>query len=181
MKSRTTPDDDATRVFIPSGGADAKERRSEAISPVLFTPAAEHEEDGAQDMTVVDLQTPVHGRQADAVVRPWPWGLIVGVGVSVLRWRVVEWRRTRTHEHAHRQGHVHTHDHGHSHGHDHGHDHGHSHGRPDELSWRSLIALGVSGGLLPCPSALVVLLSAIALHKVALGLALIGNFLRWKP
>jgi nickel/cobalt exporter len=41
---------------------------------------------------------------------------------------------------------------------------------------RSLVALGVSGGLLPCPSALVVLLSAIALHRLAFGLALIVAF-----
>lgn len=36
--------------------------------------------------------------------------------------------------------------------------------------------LGVSGGLVPCPSALVVLLSATALHQVAFGLSLIGAF-----
>ena len=41
---------------------------------------------------------------------------------------------------------------------------------------RSLIGLGISGGLLPCPSALVVLLSAIALHRLAFGLALIVAF-----
>ena len=44
------------------------------------------------------------------------------------------------------------------------------------MTWRSLLALGVSGGLLPCPSALVVLLSAIALHRVAFGLLLIVAF-----
>jgi nickel/cobalt exporter len=38
------------------------------------------------------------------------------------------------------------------------------------------VALGVSGGLLPCPSALVVLLSAISLHRVGFGLALIVAF-----
>src|SRR5439155_489540 len=45
-----------------------------------------------------------------------------------------------------------------------------------ELSWRSLTAVGISGGLLPCPSALVVLLAAISLHRVALGLLLIVAF-----
>jgi len=45
-----------------------------------------------------------------------------------------------------------------------------------QVTWRSLLALGVSGGLLPCPSALVVLLSAIALHRVAFGLLLIVAF-----
>jgi nickel/cobalt transporter (NicO) family protein len=44
------------------------------------------------------------------------------------------------------------------------------------VTWKSLLALGVSGGLLPCPSALVVLLSAIALHRVAFGLLLIVAF-----
>jgi ABC-type nickel/cobalt efflux system permease component RcnA len=47
-------------------------------------------------------------------------------------------------------------------------------GRP--LTWRSLLALGVSGGLLPCPSALVVMLSAISLGRVGYGLALIVAF-----
>ena len=41
---------------------------------------------------------------------------------------------------------------------------------------RSLFAVGVSGGLLPCPSALVVLLAAISLHRVAFGLLLIVAF-----
>ena len=43
-------------------------------------------------------------------------------------------------------------------------------------SFRSLFAVGVSGGLLPCPSALVVLLAAISLHRVAFGLLLILAF-----
>ena len=41
---------------------------------------------------------------------------------------------------------------------------------------RSLLALGISGGIVPCPSALVVLLSAIALHRVLYGMALISAF-----
>ena len=41
---------------------------------------------------------------------------------------------------------------------------------------RSLLAVGVSGGLLPCPSALVVLLAAISLHRTAFGLALVLAF-----
>src|SRR5438876_977274 len=47
----------------------------------------------------------------------------------------------------------------------HQHEHGHSHLPPDALGWRSLFALGVSGGLLPCPSALVVMLAAISDRK----------------
>jgi len=44
------------------------------------------------------------------------------------------------------------------------------------LSRRSLVAVGISGGLLPCPSALVVLLAAISLHRVAFGLLLVLSF-----
>jgi ABC-type nickel/cobalt efflux system permease component RcnA len=39
-----------------------------------------------------------------------------------------------------------------------------------------LLAVGISGGLLPCPSALVVLLAAISLHRVGYGLVLIVAF-----
>jgi ABC-type nickel/cobalt efflux system permease component RcnA len=78
--------------------------------------------------------------------------LVIGVGASVLLARI-----------RHRRAH--------SHGHHHRHHHGHG-----ELGWRSLTAVGISGGLLPCPSALVVLLAAISLHRIALGLALIVAF-----
>jgi ABC-type nickel/cobalt efflux system permease component RcnA len=40
----------------------------------------------------------------------------------------------------------------------------------------SLLGLGVSGGLVPCPSALILLLSAISLGQVALGLGLLAAF-----
>ena len=48
--------------------------------------------------------------------------------------------------------------------------------REEGTSFRSLLAVGVSGGLLPCPSALVVLLAAISLHRVGFGLLLILAF-----
>jgi ABC-type nickel/cobalt efflux system permease component RcnA len=60
-----------------------------------------------------------------------------------------------------------------------GHHHGpggHSHELPDRITASGLIALGISGGILPCPSALIVMLSAIALHRAALGLVLICSF-----
>src|SRR5439155_2578161 len=74
----------------------------------------------------------------------YPWlnltaGLmVVAIGLSVLRARL-HGRRTRPHAHHH---------------HDHEHHQSHSHDVPDSLSVRSLLAVGVSGGLLPCPSAL---------------------------
>jgi nickel/cobalt transporter (NicO) family protein len=53
------------------------------------------------------------------------------------------------------------------------HKHHHHH---HDLSPRSLVAVGISGGLLPCPSALVVLLAAISLHRVAFGMLLVVAF-----
>ena len=44
------------------------------------------------------------------------------------------------------------------------------------ITTRSLIALGVSGGIVPCPSALVVLVAAISQHRLGLGLVLILAF-----
>ncbi|HJR82156.1 MAG TPA: sulfite exporter TauE/SafE family protein [Anaerolineales bacterium] len=89
-----------------------------------------------------------------------------------------------SHEHTHGT-HSHSHadrDHGHTHdGHHHDHDRtDHSHLPPgadgSPVTWRSLLALGISGGLLPCPSALVVLLGAIALNKIGFGLILVLAF-----
>ena len=85
-----------------------------------------------------------------------------------------------THDHSHHQhvddGHhvlPHNHDHIPPHDHEHG---GHSHTPPEEITWRSLLALGISGGLIPCPSALVVMLGAIALNRIGFGLILVIAF-----
>jgi ABC-type nickel/cobalt efflux system permease component RcnA len=58
-------------------------------------------------------------------------------------------------------------------------DDGHHHHHPQggaRVGWRSLLALGISGGLLPCPEALMVLLITIAAHRVLFGLLLIVSF-----
>jgi TolB protein len=60
--------------------------------------------------------------------------------------------------------------------HDHGDGHVHSHEVPEVITWRSLIALGVSGGLVPCPDAIAILLVAMAINRILLGLALIVSF-----
>ena len=52
---------------------------------------------------------------------------------------------------------------------------GHRHHHHDH-SRRSLLAMGASAGLIPCPSALVVLLGAVSQHRVGLGLVLIVAF-----
>jgi ABC-type nickel/cobalt efflux system permease component RcnA len=90
--------------------------------------------------------------------------------------------------HEHHDGNIHAHDHdGHHHDHTDEHHHNHNHDHADHshlppgadgspVTWRSLLALGISGGLLPCPSALVVLLGAIALNRIGFGLILVLAF-----
>jgi ABC-type nickel/cobalt efflux system permease component RcnA len=116
--------------------------------------------------------------------------LVVGIGVVLFRGRLASMlRRRASSDHGHSHDHDHIHDHSHDHNHDHAHTldhshdhgpHGHSHMPPGAdggpVTWRGLLALGISGGLLPCPSALVVLLSAIALHRVVFGMLLIVAF-----
>jgi nickel/cobalt exporter len=98
----------------------------------------------------------------------YPWltlisGLmVVTIGAGVLRARF-RGRSTGHGEHSHAHGHAHHHDHSHPHG-------------ETVVTRRSLIAMGAAAGLIPCPSALVVLLGAIAQHEVALGLLLIVAF-----
>jgi nickel/cobalt exporter len=83
--------------------------------------------------------------------------LVVGVGVAVLRSRLHDWL------HAQLGGHGHPHDH----------EHGHSH---EPRVGRGLLGVGVSGGIIPCPTALVVLLAAISLQRIGYGLVLILAF-----
>jgi ABC-type nickel/cobalt efflux system permease component RcnA len=87
------------------------------------------------------------------------------------------------HHHDHPHTHPHTHDHHHEHHHhEHGphthtHDgHTHSHVPEGEVSLGSLIALGVTGGLVPCPAALVLLLSCISIGRPGFGLLLLISF-----
>lgn len=78
------------------------------------------------------------------------------------------------HDGAHHRSDHHSHSRSESHHPSH---HGHTHLPPEgPLTWRSLLLLGVSGGLVPCPAALVLLLSCIALGQVGLGLLLVGAF-----
>jgi nickel/cobalt transporter (NicO) family protein len=114
---------------------------------------------------------------ASAYVLPedlYPWlgiasgAMVIAIGLWAMWTRLRRWRAMRT-EHEH--GHHHMHGHGHTHSHSHSHE---SPGAP--ITTRSLIALGVSGGIVPCPSALVVLVAAISQHRLGLGLALILAF-----
>ena len=88
---------------------------------------------------------------------------------------------SHSHEEEHHHGHGHSHEEGH-HGHhdhphgEHHHGHGHSHETPDKVTLGSLLTLGISGGIVPCTGALVILLLAVALHRVAFGLLLLVAF-----
>lgn len=70
----------------------------------------------------------------------------------------------------------------HSHSHGHGHSHGHEHSRPYEdgrrspLRLSSLLGVALAGGLVPSPSALVVLLGAIALSRTFFGVLLVLGY-----
>ncbi|MGE3537405.1 MAG: sulfite exporter TauE/SafE family protein [Candidatus Tectimicrobiota bacterium] len=72
----------------------------------------------------------------------------------------------------------HQHQHQHQHQH-HAHAHQHvvqAHQHDALLSWRALVTLGITGGLIPCPAALVVLLSAVVMQRIGFGLLLIVAF-----
>lgn len=96
-----------------------------------------------------------------------------------------------THRHGHGHGHEQDHDHGHHHDHDHydDHDHAHldAHARahaadiarrfPDGRATTAQIVLfGLTGGLIPCPASITILLICLQLKKVVLGAALVLCF-----
>ncbi len=136
--------------------------------------------------------------------RLYPWlgigsGLLVaGLGFTLFirRYLATEPHAGNSHVHDHARSHRHdwygahvdevgTHSHSDliEHHHDHCKGHDHSHSGEDEmppagdaLSLSGLFALGITGGIVPCPAALVVLLGALAFHRVAFGLFLIVAF-----
>ena len=85
-------------------------------------------------------------------------GAVSGVAICLVGLRLLTMRLKDGHHHHHHPEHHHHHD------------------DPLREDWSSILAIGISGGLVPCPSALVLLLSAIALHQIAYGLVLIGGF-----
>lgn len=130
--------------------------------------------------------------------RLYPWlsvtsgAMVAALGgwLFVRRLQAARATHARPHTHAGQEdrgeqdGHAHNghdgHD-GHARTHAVGHDHGtgwHTHEvpAPTRASLAGLIALGISGGLLPCPSALVVLLAAISLQRVGFGIVLVLAF-----
>lgn len=104
--------------------------------------------------------------------------LVFFIGISLFKDRLLSALGYKSaghhHEHGHGEG-----EHSHTDGaamHTHDGVHYHSHQPPEQITWSSLLALGISGGLLPCPSALVLMLSAISLGRIGYGLVLTVAF-----
>ena len=103
-----------------------------------------------------------------------PWlTLLSGVLVVLLAVRMF-FRLRRSHQHHHGGDHHHEHaDHDYSHGH--GHSHHHAQARPG-AGLGDIIWFGFTGGLLPCPAAIAVLLVCIQLRQFTLGVAMVAAF-----
>ncbi|WP_030661966.1 nickel transporter [Streptomyces rimosus] len=107
--------------------------------------------------------------------------LVAGAGAVLLRraLRMRGYGHGHGHGHDHGHGHEHGHSHDHGHGHDHPHDHQHPHKHPHHHhhptrpGLRGIILLGFAGGLVPSPSAVVVLVGAAALGEAWFGFLLV--------
>jgi ABC-type nickel/cobalt efflux system permease component RcnA len=111
------------------------------------------------------------------------------------------WLQGLPHAHGHEHGHAHPHSHGHGHDHGHGHGHGHAHSastadaapgmdaharaHAQEIAQRfasghatngQILVFGLTGGLIPCPASITVLLLCLQLKQFALGAALVLSF-----
>lgn len=129
--------------------------------------------------------------------------LIVLIACWMLRRTWLESRthqRDRDHNHNHNHNHNHDHDHDHHHAHHHPHQH-HPHAHPlvataewqdahqrahaEEINRRfngqrvttgQIVLFGLTGGLIPCPASITVLLICLQLKKVSLGATLVLSF-----
>jgi nickel/cobalt exporter len=100
-----------------------------------------------------------------------PWLAIVsGLLVILLALRMLWLLRPRTQHHHH-----HGHDH-HHHDHDHGHSHAPAHMPHGHVSTGQVIWFGFTGGLMPCPAAIAVLLVCVQLKAFALGVGMVAAF-----
>ena len=123
----------------------------------------------------------------------YPWlgvtsGLIIaGLGFVLFLRRYAGAHHAHSHTHAHSHAQAHSHAYHHTQGFEEEHTRAHGHHdahapqsypqhMPSTVSRRELLALGLTGGIVPCPAALVVLLSALSLNRVGFGLLLIVAF-----
>lgn len=137
------------------------------------------------------------GRGWDAqTAEPW-FQLLSGIIIIVIAlwmlWRT--WRESRgahDHHHDHDHHHHHDHEHEHHHGHDHHHDRveadwqdAHQRAHAEEINRRfkgqevttgQIVVFGLTGGLIPCPASITILLICLQLKHVALGATLVLSF-----
>ena len=142
------------------------------------------------------------GEDLEPVLMMVSGAIIVGIAIWVFTqaWRDSRKKAARGHGHEHHNhDHSHAHEHAHSHheaSHPHNHSHDHhnhdfdgmdaharAHARDiekrvgsDRTSTVQTILFGLSGGLIPCPAAITVLLLCLQLKKMALGLTLVTAF-----
>jgi nickel/cobalt exporter len=106
--------------------------------------------------------------------------LVFYIGITLFKDRalvLMGWKTPYEQDHSHADNIDGLHDDYENHTHADGltHTHGgstHTHLPPENITWKSLLTLGISGGLLPCPSALVLMLAAISGGRVGYGLIL---------
>ena len=98
--------------------------------------------------------------------------LIVGIGAWLLVRNMRQYYRGKSDTHDH--GHNHSHPHNHSHSHSHG--HAHTHVPSERTGFWGLLTLGISGGIVPCVDALIGLLFAISIDKLAWGVIILCAF-----
>lgn len=143
------------------------------------------------------------GRGWDAqTAEPW-FQLLSGIIIIAIAlwmlWRT--WRESRgAHNHDHSDHHDHSHHHDHSdHAHDHHHHDEHHHGALVDADWQDahqrahaeeinrrftgqqvttgeIMLFGLTGGLIPCPASITILLICLQLKHVALGATLVLSF-----
>jgi ABC-type nickel/cobalt efflux system permease component RcnA len=100
--------------------------------------------------------------------------IIMGLGIVLFLRRLGVKQAGHHHHHHNHRGHDHPHSEHDAHDlHD---SHGRAHQHHRAVSPRELLTLGIGGGIVPCPAALVVLLSAVALQRIGFGLLLIVAF-----
>ncbi|MBL1115924.1 nickel transporter [Streptomyces sp. 110] len=117
-------------------------------------------------------------------------GVLVAVAGAGLLRKALR-RRRHMHAHHHSHDHAHDHEHGHAHAHGHGHDHAHAHGHDQAQTHthdhgdghththevrptlRGTLLLGFAGGMVPSPSAVIVLVGAAALGQAWFGFVLV--------
>jgi nickel/cobalt exporter len=130
-----------------------------------------------------------------------PWFMVVSgtIVIGIASWMAFQIHRSREAHHSHAQGEAHSHDHGHGHEHNHDHDHSHdhrghhdhpvrdahaeAHAREIERRFASgrasnsqVVWFGLTGGLIPCPAAVTVLIVCLHLQQFWLGVGLVGSF-----